>query len=166
MILFVLALLRPAAADPPPGVHAGVSVQKGEAPLPADLATVNSEAYEALLLGNLIDAMRRVDRARELAPDDPETVLNRAILMLSIGQNDKAKAMFATVLAKRSDWGRAWLWEGVRRLEAGDAVGATEAVQTALTLELRPDERKIAAGLLTQASGGGATKHGISESPR
>ena len=118
---------------------------------PDDLALLNLVTYAALLEQNPKEAMEYVDRARKVAPDDPDVQIHLGILQLMVGMNERAGASIDLALVARPNYAKALLWQGVVKVSIGDNEAAATALMAALKGDLSTEEQQIAAGYLTEA---------------
>jgi hypothetical protein len=124
---------------------------------PDDLAALNFVTEAALRRGDFEEAMSTLDRARALAPDDPEVRVHLAILQLAVGMVDRAIPELEGAVEASPGLGKAHLWLGMAQLRVGNSEAATSAFESALECsDLSSGDRAMVRMALQQATGEGA----------
>lgn len=86
-------------------------------------------------LGRVDAALTSRRRAMELAPRDPEVVLEHAIALMQAGRAGEAEQQFSNIVRTQAGDAQAWAWLGRSRLRLGDTVRAREAFERARSLD-------------------------------
>ena len=118
---------------------------------PDNLAALNTLTYDALLSRNFEGAMSYLDRARVIAPTDPDVLVHLAVLQVAVGMHDKAEVALAQVIVSHPGSGKARLWHALVLLQTGQAEAAAAEADEAIKLGLRPDEASFARSLAAEA---------------
>lgn len=133
---------------------------------PTDLDALNTLAHIAIERKSLQEAMSLIDRARAVAPTDPELRVHVDALRLLIGMADKAQASLEQILVEAPEMSEAMRWMSYARFAQGDLDGAVawldkaskvgserdRLVARAWLLELKAAQAQLAAGGTTGAS--------------
>jgi cytochrome c-type biogenesis protein CcmH len=149
-----VASLPEAPPIPSPSPHAVSPHASTAAADPADLPTLNARAYASILEGDLPEAMALVERARQMAPDDPDVQINVCALRIAVGMLDRAESGIDAVLAAHPDHLRARLWKGVIQGQRGDAEGARQAWHDVIARDPDGTEGKQARAFLAELAPG------------
>ena len=118
---------------------------------PEDLGALNALTFEALLLRDFQTAMDTVERARIIAPDDPDVQVHLGILQLAVGMTERAEPAFEKAAADQPDAGKPRLWLGLLQLQTERRELAAQTLTEALGKGLREDEAGFAQSLLLEA---------------
>ena len=108
--------------------------------------------------GDAAEALRWLDRAHRLAPDDGTATLALATACLR-QDNARAEALFHAI-TEAGEVREAWLGLAVARLGAGDTAGAAAALAATLARHA-PDDALLAAG----DKPGGSTGDALADTP-
>ncbi len=112
--------------------------------LPNDLDELNGMAYDAMLQGQLPVAMSAVEKARQIAPDDPLVNTHLNIMRLNVGMTDKAAEGLAAVVDAHPDQPRPLLWLAYARGHQGRDDEAKAMLQRVLDMAPDSDEATLA----------------------
>jgi len=99
-----------------------------------------SEAWRGLAdvqsaLGQMPAALHSRQRARALAPNDPDVAFEYGTALLQAGHALEAAQLLESVLKTRDDNAQAWVWLGRARLKLDDIPAARVAFERAKALE-------------------------------
>ncbi len=111
-----------------------VQVEEARAVLaenPDDLAALNILAHVAVEQKSMQEAMELMDRARALAPNDPEVRVHMNALRLLVGMGNKAQESLEQVLEEHPDMSEAMRWMSYARFNQGDLDGAISWLERA-----------------------------------
>jgi predicted Zn-dependent protease len=114
------------------------------ASLPDSLDELNAMAYDAMLQGQLPVAMGAVEKARQIAPDDPLVNTHLNIMRLNVGMVDKAAAALEAIVAAHPEQPRPLLWLAYARGNQGDDAAARVMLEAVLDLAPDSDEATLA----------------------
>jgi tetratricopeptide (TPR) repeat protein len=143
------ATVRP-RVDDAAGLEARVQAARADVESgTADLADHNLLTKYALATQDLQAAMRHLDAARALAPDDPEVRTHLAALRIVIGRNEEAEAGLREALAVRPDLAEARLWLALARGNQGATAEAEALLREVLADPGDEIDRQLAASMLT-----------------
>jgi hypothetical protein len=131
------------------------AAQKAIAENPDDLGALNDITYETLLSQDFAGAMTHLDKARTMAPEDPDVLIHLSILQLTVGMADRAAPALLKAAELQPNKGKPRLWLGLQQLQVGDNAAATASLQSALDMGLRPDETMFARQFMMEAMGAG-----------
>ncbi len=101
---------------------------------PRDLPTLAKMTHEAIMNGDLQNAMMLLDQARGIDPDDPDVLAHLSALRIMVGMNDRAEETLNQVLEQHPDQPRALLWLGICRQRQGDMESASRYLDRVLEL--------------------------------
>jgi hypothetical protein len=105
-------------------------------------------------------AMQYVDRARAIAPEDPEVLTHLAAMQLMVGMYDRVDDTISKVLEKTPGFNEAKIWQAVSYVQRGRFDEAQALLEEVRDSSTDPDEKAAAVGLLAQLetvkSGAGA----------
>jgi len=118
---------------------------------PDDIDALNLLCHAALANGKLNEAMKCMEQARKVAPDNPEVRTHLAILQVSIGMAEKAKLELNTAIEADPVLSEALFWRGVVDLQTGNRASAVEFLERALEAAKTPSERVLASQGLREA---------------
>lgn len=116
-----------------------------------DIDALNQLSYIAINAGDLGAAMGWLDKARAVAPDDPEVRTHMAILQASVGMGSRAKTELDAVLAEVPTLSKALLWKGLIALQSGEREAAVSALESALEHATDGESRYMATQALAEA---------------
>ena len=116
-----------------------------------DIDALNQLSYIAINAGDLGAAMGWLDKARAVAPDDPEVRTHMAILQASVGMGSRAKTELDAVLAEVPTLSKALLWKGLIALQSGEREAAVFALESALEHATDGESRYMATQALAEA---------------
>lgn len=108
--------------------------------LPDDLDKLNDMAYRAILAGQLPTAMGAVEKARQMAPDDPLVRIHLDVMRINVGMVDRAAEDLDDIVAEYPDQVRAILWLAYAKGQRGDEATAREMLEQ--VLEKAPDSEE------------------------
>ncbi len=117
----------------------------------ADAGDAWQRGQAALAAGDTASALRWLDRAARLAPDDLTVALGLAACCLG-RDNGRAASLFARV-ARESDVREAWSGLAAARLHQNDPAGAARAMGRALSRHAGSDALDPAAAVIARAAG-------------
>jgi len=112
--------------------------------LPDDLDELNAIAYGAMLEGQLPVAMSAVEKARQIAPEDPLVQTHLNIMRLNVGMVDKAADGLETVVKEHPDQVRPLLWLAYARGNQGKDDEASALLEKVLDMAPDSDEATLA----------------------
>jgi tetratricopeptide (TPR) repeat protein len=121
----------------------GMARQAG-ADLPDDLTALNAMAYAALLQGQLPTAMAAVEKARALAPDDPDARTNLDVMRMNVGMVDRAAEDLGKLVEAYPDRPRPLLWLAFARGKQGRDEEARTLLARVLALQPEGEEATLA----------------------
>ena len=98
----------------------------------------------ALLAGQLPTAMGAVEKARQLAPDDPLVRVHLDVMRLNVGMVDRAHEDLDDIVSEHPDMVRAILWLAFAKGQKGDEDGARALLER--VLEKAPDSEEATMG--------------------
>ncbi len=116
-----------------------------------DLEALNRLAHIAISGGDLGVAMGWMDKARALAPDDPEVRTHMAVLQISVGMAARATAELEAALKTHPEFSEALFWSGVIALREGDREAAIGSLERALEHAADSEARLMATQALAEA---------------
>jgi tetratricopeptide (TPR) repeat protein len=141
------------------------AAQKAIAENPDDLGALNDITYETLLSQDFAGAMTHLDKARTMAPEDPDVLIHLSILQLTVGMADRAAPALLKAAELQPNKGKPRLWLGLQQLQMGENAAATASLQSALDMGLRPDETMFARQFMMEAMGAGTAPPSAPPSP-
>ncbi len=112
--------------------------------LPDDLDALNTMAYDAMLQGQLPMAMSAVEKARQIAPNDPLVNTHLNIMRLNVGMVDKGAAGLEAVVKEHPDQPRPLLWLAYARGNQGKDDEAKAMLEAVLDMAPDSDEAVLA----------------------
>ncbi len=112
--------------------------------LPDDLAELNSMAYDAILQGQLPLAMSAVEKARQIAPEDPLVKTHLNIMRINVGMVAKAGEGLEEVVQAHPDQPRPVLWLAYAKGNLGDDEAAKVLLEKVLDMAPASDEATMA----------------------
>jgi len=112
----------------------------GSDALPDDLDELNAIAYEAMLQGQLPTAMGAVEKARQIAPNDPLVITHLNIMRLNVGMVDKAAVALELLVQDHPDQPRPLLWLAYARGNQGKDDEALVMLEK--VLDMAPDSEE------------------------
>ena len=140
-----------------------VAAQAALAEHPDDLGALNDVTYETLLAQDFAGAMNYLDKARTMAPEDPDVLIHLAILQLTVGMADRAGPSLLKAAELQPELGKPLLWLGLQQLQSGQSAEASASFKAALEKGLRPDESMFARQFMMEAMGAGAPAPGAAD---
>jgi len=120
----------PAAPQPDPAIELTARVEKD----PRDLEALNRLTELSISREDMQGALAWNSKALEVAPEDLDARVNRAILQVTIGMHDKAIEQLDEVLAVKQDHLRANVYRGLLAMNVGDFPKAVETLERASAL--------------------------------
>jgi tetratricopeptide (TPR) repeat protein len=118
---------------------------------PADLDALNLLSHIALEGGDYGEAMKWMDQARKLAPDDAEVHTHLAILQISVGMTSRAEEELDAAIATDPTLSEALVWRGMLQIRKGDREGAIPWLERALENATASGDRRTASRALLEA---------------
>ena len=112
--------------------------------LPDDLDALNAMAYDAILEGQLPTAMSAVEKARQLAPDDPLVQTHLNIMRMNVGMAAKSAEGLAALVAEHPNQPRPLLWLAYARGQTGQEDAAKIMLEAVLDMAPDSDEAVMA----------------------
>ena len=116
-----------------------------------DIDALNQLSFIAINAGDLGAAMGWLDKARAVAPENPEVRTHMAILQASVGMGSRAKKELDAVLAEVPTLSKALLWKGLIALQSGEREEAVSALESALEHATDGESRYMATQALAEA---------------
>ena len=104
---------------------------------PNDLEAINGLTEFYLSVGDAQKSMELNNRAKEIAPDDPDTQTFQAVLRAMVGMFEPAIEQLETVVKAHPEHPQAWTYLGLIQYDKGDKARGVEAIAKAV--ELQPD---------------------------
>jgi len=118
---------------------------------PTDIVPLNGLASIALSKGDLGGAMKWIDAARKIDPDDPTVHTHLAILQVSVGADSFAKTELEAALENDPKLSKALLWRGLIELRAENREEAVSYLERALENATSREDRYLATQALGEA---------------
>ena len=120
---------------------------------PHDIGVLNYLSHDAIMRQDIQAAMRYVDQARNVSPDDAEVRTHLAAMQIFVGMFDRANEGLDAVLADSPDFPEALLWKAVALIQLGQVDAAKTLLERARDTAKTPEEQVAAARMLQQLSG-------------
>lgn len=130
-----------AAAAPapmaPPAPPEAAALEARLAQNPQDIDAINELTELYLAVGDAGKAMEYNNKAKEIAPDHPDTRTFQAVLRAMVGMFPPAIEALEAVVAEHPTHPQAWTYLGLIQYDKGDKARGVEALRKAV--ELQPD---------------------------
>jgi len=104
---------------------------------PEDIEAINGLTEFYLSVGDAAKSMQLNDKAKEIAPDDPDTRTFQAVLRAMVGMFPPAIEQLEAVVKDHPDHASAWSYLGLIQYDKGDKARGVEALEKAV--ELQPE---------------------------
>ena len=111
---------------------------------PENLDALNTLAYDAMLFGEVQQAMSYLEPARKSAPENPDVLVHLGVLQLMVGMTDRAQESFEKALVQQPEMSKAFLWRAVLNMRLQKKEAALKDLERAQAGDMLPEERHFA----------------------